>query len=1082
MTPRLEFDFGGQAALDRFRLPDPIHVFEYPDGTEFRHLAFATVITTNTVGAALNRFWPFDIDGDATKPFELDEVMGTPFERFLPYFTDVTNQYEAAKVKGRIAREEASRQLLKKTGFGIAGPMALASGTVLDPVFILGSAYGKTVANRGYLFTTMAERQLMREGKLTHQPLGFMHMAAADYVTAFAQANTTATMQTTMTSEEYWSQIALIEAGGMALLALGAIGDGIRLTSSKVINRTRADATDALGRHHAADRAEVGGGGGPRRGVDGRFASGLARRSSPYSAQEARPRDRRGAFHGPSYDMDEPRGMFSPDSRRWRRDGRSRGRAPTQPGASPQPSPTGVDPTGWVGDLVGRYSPIMRTLNSGSRLVAETAEQLAEAGFWLRKNRGGVATAQSVETLAKTHRIRVVEALNAMDETFLSYRRQQAGRGPKRADSLRFAAGDLADRATGRTRTTLTHQEFYEAVTDTMWSGRPHAIGEVNQAATAMRRFYDGYADELMQAGLVAEKRADYAPTLYDVAQLAARQDEFVTRVQMWQRAYLPAEKQLSEPAIRQAIRNILRDEPPRAGPDNIVRNPFHEIDIGIPRTEIADFLVRDASELARRYGRSVAADLELQRKFGDVDMTGPMDRIKRDYDGRIAAAATPEEAAALRAARDSDVEDLVAMRDLIRGTYRVDQDPLSLSSRAARIGIEWSHLALMGGATLAAIPDLGRIVMVNGMKDTFQVLKLMRADIDAFRRAGAEGKLAGTALEMALNSRVASLVYGGDMPRYYTPFERTLGQVTNGFFVANLLSPWNAMIKQFTGIVSGHKLIEAVQKIADGTIDAQARTWAAAAGIDARNARSIARQLQQHGETVHGVHLPNTHLWDDVDAQRLYRAALAREVDSIIVTPSAGELPLAAHTPLGRLLFLYKKFAMSAAQRIMVGGLQQRDGRALMGASMMVFLGGMVASLRDEMRSSGSNIRHADDSLWLTDFLVEGVDRSGVTGWLADVNNAVETLSGRTLGVRPALGVGESFPPSFDYQLGAVSPVFGLAARATDTLADMISGASSAEVAQGAMRLVPGQNLPYWGLANMAHTSSLFTAVRDAP
>jgi hypothetical protein len=52
--------------------------------------------------------------------------------------------------------------------------------------------------------------------------------------------------------------------------------------------------------------------------------------------------------------------------------------------------------------------------------------------------------------------------------------------------------------------------------------------------------------------------------------------------------------------------------------------------------------------------------------------------------------------------------------------------------------------------------------------------------------------------------------------------------------------------------------------------------------------AERIAKQFATHGETVDGVKVANTEQWTDPVAVRAYRAAMNKDVDSIIVQKSS--------------------------------------------------------------------------------------------------------------------------------------------------------------------------------------------------
>jgi len=168
--------------------------------------------------------------------------------------------------------------------------------------------------------------------------------------------------------------------------------------------------------------------------------------------------------------------------------------------------------------------------------------------------------------------------------------------------------------------------------------------------------------------------------------------------------------------------------------------------------------------------------------------------------------------------------------------------------------------------------------------------------------------------------------------------------------------------------------------------------------------------------------------------AQYRIRAALGREINTIVVTPGKGELPnfmgggfervgktsrarkaqrkakkqsgedlsftekaedLFMSPQMAQLIFQFKLFGISSGARVLVPGLQQADKRFLQQAAGLVALGMMVDHVRGGQTGQW-------DQRW-TSKLKRGIDRSGITGWGMDAGNAVMAASdGRFAGNVP--------------------------------------------------------------------------------
>lgn len=147
--------------------------------------------------------------------------------------------------------------------------------------------------------------------------------------------------------------------------------------------------------------------------------------------------------------------------------------------------------------------------------------------------------------------------------------------------------------------------------------------------------------------------------------------------------------------------------------------------------------------------------------------------------------------------------------------------------------------------------------------------------------------------------------------------------------------------------------------------------------------------------------------------------------------------------------------------QRILLSGLQQRDAAALSGAVLSVGLGMGVYALKT-MQYGGEL---SDDP---TQWLVEGVDRSSLFGWLMDMNNTAEKV------VRDLLGIpgGVSRYQSRNWVGAMAGPSFGLLTDVTVVTSSAISGDWRDSDTRAIRRILPYQNLFY--------LRGLFDAVED--
>jgi hypothetical protein len=227
--------------------------------------------------------------------------------------------------------------------------------------------------------------------------------------------------------------------------------------------------------------------------------------------------------------------------------------------------------------------------------------------------------------------------------------------------------------------------------------------------------------------------------------------------------------------------------------------------------------------------------------------------------------------------------------------------------------------------------------------------------------------------------------------------------------------------------------------------------------GISEPMASKIAFEFERHGETIEGLRIANTDDWEDLDAVWAYRQALAQDVDGMIITPGPADRPTWMSTELGSVIGQFKSFGAAAVQRVLIAGLQSPERAAfLYGAAGLVAMGGLVDMLRQQAKGdSGYRPRSMREQL------VNAVDRSGLLGWFSDINNVVEGLSSNRLGVRPMIGAGKQWSPSWSYQMGLVGgPSVSQLLNLDRIVADVQGEGWDRQTTKALRKLIVGNNL----------------------
>ena len=736
-------------------------------------------------------------------------------------------------------------------------------------------------------------------------------------------------------------------------------------------------------------------------------------------------------------------------------------------------------------------SPMLRAATSPSIETRRIAQDLAETPFSYEKNVLGQATPVAVETRIKFWDAPLADGITELERQFVIYRRRLTGKEPTlpRAQRLAIGAADVFGRRRRRKQSPadrrLTFAQFREQVGDAMRHGDQHDIPEVAATARLFReRIFDPLRDRAVKAKLLPERvlEADesaeesfsafsYLTRVYDIERIKAKRPEFRKILVDWLRKEEPEVDELEIIDAADGIIDSIMGTPQGRIPYESMkipraRGPLRERTLTINDDLIEEFLISDIELVARYYTRTMAADVEITRVFGepvpDIPNSGPdmgpaIGKITDSYQRLFAKAPDDRTRKRLEKRMRDDIRDIEAMRDRLRGTFGRPENPDAFYVRASRVMRDVNYTRLLGGVMINSIPDIGRVVMVNGLARTFgSGLAPLVTNLRKAKLAAKETKLAGTALDMVLDTRALSIADIGDEFGRHSRFERGTRSLANSFGLISLMSPWNAALKQWSGMITGSRIIDTSIALAAGKARKADIEKLAIGGIDRFKAEKIAAMFKAHGDETAGLRVANTLAWTDREAIEAFRAALQKDVDRIIVTPGVGDRPLWMSKELGKVIGQFRSFAFASAQRVLLSGLQQRDAAALNGLAVMIGLGATVYYLK----ASLANRETSDDpAVWLS----EAVDRSGVTGWLYDLNGILEKGSRGTVGVSALTGGPTLSRYAVRNTVGAVlGPTFGLGESFFKVTGAAASGEVQRSDIRALRRLLPFQNVFY--------------------
>jgi hypothetical protein len=477
---------------------------------------------------------------------------------------------------------------------------------------------------------------------------------------------------------------------------------------------------------------------------------------------------------------------------------------------------------------------------------------------------------------------------------------------------------------------------------------------------------------------------------------------------------------------------------------DNL-SSPFRNRSFNIP-DHLVDFtLENDIEVLSARYLKQTAPDVELVKKFGDVDMKAVKGEINDEYTALMKAATSEKERLKLQNAWGKDIRDIAGMRDRIRGRYNVE-DAQSVFVRAQRVARDMNYMRLLGGVVAASFSDIARIVMAEGLTNTFRngVVPLIQ-NLKNIKVNTAEANSYGIAVR-ALQSRAEVLAEVANYTAGGTAFERGVRAAATKFSDINLMNQWTNGMKQLHLTALQNRLIPELKR---GTIDSRLVQL----GIDEADALNIAGQLNKYATKQGDTWLANIADWDNQGLATMWAGAMRKESDRVIIMPGQDK-PLFMSTELGQTLFQFKSFMYSATFRVTASVLQQQDKHYVQGLMALVTMGMMTYAFKEW--DAGRELSD-DPAVWV----MEGIDRSGALGYLMEASNVADKIAG--VGLRGALGIAGS-PTRYASRSALdslVGPTFGLSGDIIGIASALVGDREWTDSDTRAFRrLLPGQNL----------------------
>lgn len=684
-------------------------------------------------------------------------------------------------------------------------------------------------------------------------------------------------------------------------------------------------------------------------------------------------------------------------------------------------------------------------------ITARTALQdLADVPQMLEKNKQGIATPNSVEAAVGRHDARVADFMDLTRDQWKLYRE-------------RVPAGER-----------MSKGDFYTSIASAARRGDSIGVKEVDEAAKFLRaRVFDPLKEEAEKLGLFAAQKEggevkvtgaeSYFRRMYDRDVIRANLAEWHNVLSSHFSNTTKAETAEITAAVEDVTRKILHADVGQANFATQVTvpaaGPLKERTLDIPDALIEKFLINDPTRVARAYVRELAPQVEMAKRFGDVDMKQKIQSITDDYNiqrEKVRAQedlTTAEQSKELKRLTDQEKDTLEAMiriRDRVLGRAgRLSPDASEGARRAIMAARGWRNLvasARLGGTALTGgLMDATKIAAQYGFLPTLTKLTQLVGS-KAFRELSvAQARRVGSAVEAALSRRV-QVAYDGAITEGWTQ------KLADGVYKYTGLNHITDFTRTLSATLMEHRVLKAVERISEGkALAAFERSRLASLGLGDDELAGIAKQIEQHGGEVSGIRVSGSADWTDKRLADIYDAAILKESKIAVQQPGAADRVWWMDKETGKLIGQLKTFALSGPARLMAGGLQMAGhgeyARAARFFGFMMIGGYLTHSLRQLVAGKKPTTDPETAAF-------EALTESGITGVFPDVVSPI----GRRLGL-----FGESVRYSDRNPLSAYGgPALGAANDAYDLAFNRTAGGISTSDLHMIRRMLPW-NQVWW-------------------
>lgn len=564
----------------------------------------------------------------------------------------------------------------------------------------------------------------------------------------------------------------------------------------------------------------------------------------------------------------------------------------------------------------------------------------------------------------------------------------------------------------------INSAQFNSMMAQAMRRGDTHEIPEVAAAAKEARTLMDKTTLKLQEAGLLDKElevktAQSYLTRQYNRTALIQDKEEFINTLinhfkqvrdnPMYAHGMVSADlkaglaKATDEDIMERSqdtyhtLTGLSDQQLSMSGVmDNLQSKPAAKVNkartLEIPDALIEKFLVNDAGFLVSRYvtqGETAVGFKNVLGALGHETIGDFKQALREQFDRQIIN--TPKDQ---REALTKQFKDQIGLVDDMGDIVLGLKNQSGLAPQLLGLWRKYNIVTMLGGVTLASIPDMGQVMRQHGIVNfVMDAAKPLFTSMKARELSNQELKSIGVGANLESN----------ELLRMMTDPDYQIGTATSqieGWVQKYVMTPyskltlmdyWNNLGERMAGRIGVNRTFKALDKyVKTGQMDKDERIRLSTYDIPEEMFKVIHEQMMKFGDSIDGVRLSGSGLWDDAKAKQMFEAHIMNEVRDQIIRPSRGDLPRWYHeSQVGKTILQFKSFSLASSNKLIIRGIQDRNFQNAYSVVLLVALGTMSGYIRQAKMDESP-----------TGLIAEGISRSGIAGFMGDYYMAMNPWS----------------------------------------------------------------------------------------